>query len=117
MSGSYNIFTALLTCKDISSFLTSFEIIKTEDSSLIEQVESEIQAVISGVKPPEEATTAVAGKNSSKIDKVDQSGSDVYSKSNAVLNMTYPVPGHHGVSAGFPNYSSGKFHGGIDFPC
>lgn len=40
--------------------------------SLIEQVENEIQAVISGVKPPEEATTAVAGKNSSKIDKIDQ---------------------------------------------
>ena len=90
---------------------------RNEDSSLIEQVENEIQAVISGVKPPEEATTAVAGKNSSKIDKIDQKGSDVYSKSNAVLNMTYPVPGHHGVSAGFPNYSSGKYHGGIDFPC
>jgi len=211
MSGSCNIFTALLTCKDISSFLTRYEMIKTvsksdsallkevnskmaevtnkkngladkkaaydkkkseldsqkkqlsskqksiernsnsiankkaslatdraesdkllaeltaqnkqytefrnEDSSLIEQVENEIQAVISGVKPPEEATTAVAGKNSSKIDKIDQKGSDVYSKSNAVLNMTYPVPGHHGVSAGFPNYSSGKYHGGIDFPC
>ena len=90
---------------------------RNEDSSLIEQVENEIQAVISGVKPPEEATTAVAGKNSSKIDKIDQKGSDVYSKSNAVLNMTYPVPGHHGISAGFPNYSSGKYHGGIDFPC
>ena len=207
MSGSCNIFTALLTCKDISSFLTRYEMIKTvsksdsallkevnskmaevtnkkngladkkaaydkkkseldsqkkqlsskqksieqnsnsiankkaslatdraesdkllaeltaqnkqytefrnEDSSLIEQVENEIQAVISGVKPPEEATTAVAGKNSSKIDKIDQKGSDVYSKSNAVLNMTYPVPGHHGVSAGFPNYSSGKYHGGV----
>ena len=67
---------------------------RNEDSALIEQVENEIQAVISGVKPPEEATTAVAGKNSSKIDKIDQKGSDVYSKSNAVLNMTYPVPGH-----------------------
>ena len=45
---------------------------RNEDSSLIEQVENEIQAVISGVKPPEEATTAVAGKKSSKIDKIDQ---------------------------------------------
>ena len=31
--------------------------------------------------------------------------------------MTYPVPGHYTVSAGFPNYSSGKYHGGLDFPC
>ena len=31
--------------------------------------------------------------------------------------MTYPVPGHYTVSAGFPNYSNGSYHGGIDFPC
>ena len=211
MSGSYNVFTALLTCKDISSFLTRYEMIKTvsksdsrllkevnskmqevttkkngladkksefdkkkaeldsqkkelnakqktieqnsnsiaskkaslatdraesdrllaeltaqnkqytefrnEDSALIEQVESEIQAVISGVKPPDEITTAVAGNASQKVEAIDQSKSDVYSKSDAVLNMKYPVPGKHGISAGFPNYSSGKYHGGIDFPC
>ena len=211
MSGSYNVFTALLTCKDISSFLTRYEMIKTvsksdsrllkevnskmqevttkkngladkksefdkkkaeldsqkkelnakqktieknsnsiaskkaslatdraesdrllaeltaqnkqytefrnEDSALIEQVESEIQAVISGVKPPDEITTAVAGNTSQKVEAIDQSKSDVYSKSDAVLNMKYPVPGKHGISAGFPNYSSGKYHGGIDFPC
>ena len=204
MSGSYNVFTALLTCKDISSFLTRYEMIKTvsksdsrllkevnskmqevttkkngladkkaeldsqkkelnakqktieqnsnsiaskkaslatdraesdrllaeltaqnkqytefrnEDSALIEQVESEIQAVISGVKPPDEITTAVAGKTSQKVEAIDQSKSDVYSKSDAVLNMKYPVPSKHGISAGFPNYSSGKYHGGIDFPC
>jgi len=211
MSGSYNVFTALLTCKDISSFLTRYEMIKTvsksdsrllkevnskmqevttkkngladkksefdkkkaeldsqkkelnakqktieqnsnsiaskkaslatdraesdrllaeltaqnkqytefrnEDSALIEQVESEIQAVISGVKPPDEITTAVAGNASQKVEAIDQSKSDVYSKSDAVLNMKYPVPGKHAISAGFPNYSSGKYHGGIDFPC
>lgn len=211
ISGSYNIFTALLTCKDISSFLTRYEMIKTvsksdsellkevnakmaeindtkngladkkaeydakkkeldeqkaelnskqksiesnshkiatnkaslatdraesdkllaeltaqnkqytefrnEDSALIEQVENEIQAVISGIKPAEEATTAVAGEQSGKSVKIKNDDSDVYSKSDAVLNMKYPVPGHHGISAGFPNYSSGKYHGGIDFPC
>ena len=90
---------------------------RNEDSALIEQVESEIQAVISGVKPPDEITTAVAGKTSQKVEAIDQSKSDVYSKSDAVLNMKYPVPGKHGISAGFPNYSSGKYHGGIDFPC
>ena len=43
--------------------------------------------------------------------------SDIYSNSDAVLNMTYPVPNHYSVSAGFPNYSNGSYHGGIDFPC
>ena len=51
------------------------------------------------------------------MEAIDQSKSDVYSKSDAVLNMKYPVPGKHSISAGFPNYSSGKYHGGIDFPC
>ncbi|MCC8073449.1 MAG: M23 family metallopeptidase [Clostridiales bacterium] len=31
--------------------------------------------------------------------------------------MSYPVPSTHSISAGFPNYSSGSYHGGIDFPC
>ncbi len=31
--------------------------------------------------------------------------------------MLYPVPGCYSISAGFPNYSSGAYHGGIDFPC
>lgn len=90
---------------------------RNEDSALIEQVENEIQAVISGIKPAEEATTAVAGEVKADTSSVSNEDSDVYSKSDAVLNMKYPVPGHHGISAGFPNYSSGKYHGGIDFPC
>lgn len=211
ISGSYNIFTALLTCKDISSFLTRYEMIKSvsksdsellkevrskmqeindmkdglsekkakldekqteldgqkaeleqkqksiesnsskiaknkaslatdraesdrllaeltaqnkqytefrnEDEALISAVESEIQSVISGLKTDEEATTANASEQKEKTAKTEQSDSDVYSKSDAVLNMKYPVPGHKSVSAGFPNYSSGSYHGGIDFPC
>ena len=91
---------------------------RNEDEELIAAVENEIQSLISGLKNPDEVTTAVqsdkdkVNKTTAKINK-----SDVYSKSDAVLNMTYPVPGHYGVSAGFPNYSSGKYHGGIDFPC
>lgn len=211
ISGDYNILTALLTCKDISSFLTRYEMIKSvaksdtellsevnektkqivtkkdgldeklreytniktkydaeraelvakqdkiesnsqliaskkvslaadraesdrllaqlnaqnkqytefrnEDSELIAAVEREIQDLISGVKSPEEVTTAV------RSDKPTDSGSDIGGKSDvfanndAVLNMTYPVPNYYGVSAGFPNYSSGQYHGGIDFPC
>ena len=48
MSGSYNVFTALLTCKDISSFLTRYEMIKTvskSDSRLLKEVNSKMQEV------------------------------------------------------------------------
>lgn len=212
ISGDYNILTALITCKDVSSFLTRYEMIKSvsksdtellkevndktkeivtkkdglderlreytnikskydeqkaslvakqkkiesnseeiatqkislatdraesdsllakltaqnqqytefrnEDSELVEAVEKEIQDLIAGIKSPDEVTTAVkSDKPSNNTDSVQGGKSDVYSNSDAVLNMTYPVPGHYGVSAGFPNYSSGKYHGGIDFPC
>ena len=88
---------------------------RNEDSELIEAVENEIQALISGLKSPEEVTTAVASDRPSSSPIITDS--EVYSKSNAVLNMVYPVPGHKSISAGYPNYSSGKYHGGIDFPC
>ncbi len=211
ISGDYNILTALLTCKDISSFLTRYEMIKSiaksdtellkevnektqeivtkkdgldenlskykeikakydkqcsqleakqdkveknsqviadkkislakdraesdrmlaeltaqnqqytefrnEDSKLIEAVEKEIQDLIAGVKSPDEVTTAVKGDKPSGGNSQAVGKADVFSKNDAVLNMTYPVPGNYGISAGFPNYSSGKYHGGIDFPC
>lgn len=30
--------------------------------------------------------------------------------------LGYPT-GYHSISAGYPNYSSGRYHGGVDFPC
>lgn len=90
---------------------------RNEDSELIEKVENEIQSLISGVKSPEEVTTAVSSDKPSSSNDIVVNKSEVYSNSDAVLNMVYPVPGYTGVSAGFPNYSSGKYHGGIDFPC
>ncbi len=90
---------------------------RNEDSELIAAVENEIQALISDIKSPDEVTTAVASDKPKGSSKVVTTKSDVYSNSDAVLNMVYPVPGHRSISAGFPNYSSGKYHGGIDFPC
>lgn len=90
---------------------------RNEDSELIEAVEKEIQDLIAGVKSPDEVTTAVKGDKPSNDDNQAVGKADVFSKNDAVLNMTYPVPGNYGISAGFPNYSSGKYHGGIDFPC
>lgn len=90
---------------------------RNEDRELIEAVENEIQALISGVKSPDEVTTAVASDKTADSPEIVIEKSEVYSNSDAVLNMVYPVPGYTGISAGFPNYSSGQYHGGIDFPC
>lgn len=91
---------------------------RNEDSELVAAVEKEIQDLISGIKSPDEVTTAVRNDKPSSSGSSSSDGkSDVFSNSDAVLNMTYPVPGYYGISAGFPNYTSGKYHGGIDFPC
>lgn len=89
---------------------------RNEDDELIKQVESDIQALISGVKSPDDIVIPEMGDRTIK-DGGGSTGGDVYANSNAVLNMTYPAPGYYSVSAGFPNYSSGKYHGGLDFPC
>ena len=89
---------------------------RNEDDELIKQVESDIQALISGVKSPDDIVIPELGDRTIK-DTEGSTGGDVYANSNAVLNMTYPAPGYYSVSAGFPNYSSGKYHGGLDFPC
>ncbi|MDE6471206.1 MAG: peptidoglycan DD-metalloendopeptidase family protein [Eubacterium sp.] len=92
---------------------------RNEDSEISAAVENEIQALISGLKRPEEVTTAVIGDRPDEIDEddIETSESQIYANSDAVLNMIYPVPGHTSISAGYPNYSSGGYHGGIDFPC
>lgn len=87
------------------------------DKELLEAVENEIQQLIAGIKSPDEITTAVAGDIDDYVSVPEINESDVYSKSDAVLNMVYPVPNHTSISAGYPNYSSGQYHGGIDFPC
>lgn len=90
---------------------------RNEDSELIAAVENEIQALIAGLKTPDEVTTAVASDKPKGKSEAVTTKSDVYSNSDAVLNMVYPVPGYRSISAGYPNYSSGRYHGGIDFPC
>lgn len=90
---------------------------RNEDKSVIAAVEDEIQSLISGVKKPEDVTLGTTSDRTNTTVSSDYSYSDIYSKSDAVLNMTYPVPGYYTVSAGFPNYSNGSYHGGIDYPC
>lgn len=91
---------------------------RNEDEELINSVNSEIEDLLSGLKQPDEVTTAVASGNSST--NQGNAGSNtgaLFAKSNAVLSLTYPVPAHHGVSQVFGHYHNGKPHTGIDYPC
>ena len=89
---------------------------RNEDEAVKKAVEAEIEAVIKGVKNPDDVTLATTSDRKETTAAVEKPV-DIYDKSDAIYNMTYPVPGHHGISAGYPNYSSGQYHGALDFPC
>ncbi len=89
---------------------------RNEDAAVKKAVEDEIAALLNGLIDPEDVTLG-STSDRSNVTAPSYAFSDVYSNSDGVLNMTYPVPGHYTVSAGFPNYSNGSYHGGMDFPC
>ena len=91
---------------------------KYEDEELLKQVDNEISSVLSGLKTPEEATTAVkSDKNDKKNNTTSENNSSpLYYNSAGVLNLTYPAPGHYSVSCAYGRYSSGKAHTGTDYP-
>ncbi len=84
---------------------------KYEDEELIKKVDKEIDDLLSGLKSPDEVTTA-SGSDIVKDDTQEETTSSLYVNSNAVLNMSYPTSSH-GTSATFGSY---KGHTGIDFP-
>ncbi len=90
---------------------------RNEDSELSDAVQQEISDLINGLISADDVTYASTEKRSSKASADDYTYTDVYSKSNAVLNMTYPAPGHYKVSCSFGKYSNGGSHTGTDFPC
>ena len=90
---------------------------RNEDEELVKAVDDEIDALLSGLKSPDEVTTAPdAEHNPDAANKADSEESSLYSNSNAVLNLTYPAPGHYAVSQEYGHYRNGKAHSGIDFP-
>ena len=85
-----------LALKKLSEKTKMYSEYRSESAEELERIEQEIQAQI--------------GQAEDQYKGQKPSGRDV-------LDLIYPVPGHTTISAGFPNYSSGKYHGGIDFPC
>lgn len=89
---------------------------RNEDAALTAAAEKQLNDLMNGVISADEVKDITTGSRSDNPN-VSYNNTDVYANSDGVYNMTYPVPGHYTVSAGFPNYSNGRYHGGIDFPC
>lgn len=87
-----------------------------EDQELVESLDREIDDLLKGLKDPDEVTTAAPKKHTDKgTTKTDEKNA-LYSRSNAVLNLTYPAPGHYAVSSPFGKKRGNRYHKGIDFP-
>ena len=89
---------------------------RNEDQALSDAAQQQIEDLMNGIISPEDVSDFTTG-NRDETPTVIYNDTDVYNNSDGVYNMTYPVPGHYTVSAGFPNYSNGSYHGGIDFLC
>lgn len=87
-----------------------------EDQELVDSLDKEIDDLIKGLKDPDEVTTAVAKKHKDKGTTKANEKNALYSRSNAVLNLTYPAPGHYAVSSPFGKKRGNRYHKGIDFP-
>lgn len=80
----------------------------------MESVEREIQAIIAA-----NSSSSYSGNSTGR-----QPGGRVSSAMSGSSNgsggyggtFCYPTS-HHAVSGGYPNYSNGRYHGGVDFPC
>ncbi len=91
---------------------------RNEDAELVAEVDAEINDLINGLKDPSEVTTVNASVDrKNPTDTPESDASTLYSRSNGVLNMRYPVPSHHAVSQAFGHYRNGSAHTGIDYPC
>ncbi|MBR3149109.1 MAG: peptidoglycan DD-metalloendopeptidase family protein [Eubacterium sp.] len=89
---------------------------RNEDEEISRKVNAEIDALLSGLKSPDEVTTANINDHADDKEKMEQEMRSLYSGTDAVLSMTYPAPGHYGVSQYFGHYRNGRAHTGIDYP-
>ena len=74
------------------------------DQARLAKVEAEIQAAIARTSQSSSGSSVGTGQINGSTGDGSHSG-----------QLGYPTDGRT-ISAGFPNYSSGRYHGGIDFP-
>ena len=89
------------TMRKLSSQQSEYKESIEENEERLAEVEREIAAAYARASRGSGSTGSISGS----------SGSGAHSGS-----LGYPTD-YRTVSAGYPNYSSGRYHGGIDFPC
>ena len=89
------------TMKKLSSQSAEYQESVEKNEARLQEVQRDIDAAYARASRGSGSTGSIGGS----------SGSGAHSG-----RLGYPTD-YRSVSAGYPNYSSGRYHGGIDFPC
>ena len=84
--------------KKLSSQSAEYQETISESEEELAKVEAQIRAAYAGASTTTGSTGGSSGSGSHKG------------------KLGYPTS-YRSISAGYPNYSSGRYHGGVDFPC
>ncbi len=85
----------------------------SECNSLMRKITNDKSEYLEGI----EADKAEIAKLEKQIqDEIKQNGSSGSGYLPGRGKLGYPTS-HRNISAGYPNYSDGRYHGGVDFPC
>ncbi len=108
---------------DLQSSIDDYNASKKELDAEVTKANAAIKSLQSDKAEMQEAISA----NKSEIKQIDaeinsalnsnssnKPGNDNYNPGTGELG--YPTS-YHSISAGYPNYSNGSYHGGVDFPC
>ena len=98
--------------KEINDKNKKYTEYRAEDEALQEQIEKGIQDVIAGIKTEDDVLNELTTSNR----KEEKTTVKSINGTDAVLNLSYPIPSHTAISDGWPNHSSGRYHGALDFP-
>ena len=95
--------------KKLSSEQNEYYELISDNKEEAAQTEKEIQAII-------RANASKRSSSSGSSSSSSSSSGQNYTGGSGSGTFIYPTS-YHTVSGGYPNYSSGRYHGALDFPC
>ena len=89
-----------------------------ECNALIKKLSSQSAEYMESIEEDKSALAKVEAEIQAAYARASHSGSLSGSTGNGAHSgaLGYPTS-YRSISAGYPNYSSGRYHGGVDFPC
>lgn len=103
---------------EINSSKSELDSQAAQANALMQKLSSETSEYMELIETNREELQAVQNEINAAINSAGSTGGGSYSGSTGGGSgqLSYPTD-YRSISAGYPNYASGAYHGGIDFPC